>query len=348
MKTTPGRPTAYPQPSMPKIRNVLRSFTLLPLVAAVAACDPCAGTLGCERPSGSFQGRIATADLEEPVAGVEVTFTPHGGSPVHAVSDARGIFPLQVDAPLPGGVVGNVTVAAPGGIPYQITDLHLEPVRRGNVRTMPPWTPELVVLDLVTVFFRGDGRAAAGGTAIFRRVDGVETYPELRTLTLNAHGQAWLSLRPLSAGAVQGQWEVRVPGVERAFVSNVYAYPTEHRPRHFRNPAVPIGPVVAYRGRLVGPTGSPVEDAGVRFVRTGGLPMVGDSVFMRTGADGTFIIHPILSDGRVAGELLGRLEISPQPGLAARTVEGLTLPTFEGDEYGDLGDWSLSASPASD
>jgi hypothetical protein len=332
---------------MNAFHRALRPLALVFLTAAAAACDPCSGTLGCGRADIAYQGQVIARGSGQPVAGVEVTFTPHGSDPtrpVHAVSDARGLFILRTEPASHDGVTGTATVAAPGRARYQVDSLRLEPIRRGNLASLGPWLSELVVHDLVTFYFRGNGRRLEGGTAVFQWVSGVEIAAPPEPIGLSPFGQAWLEVGARSGGVVRGQWEVQLPDTTRTLQSHAYDYQTEHRAGWFRFPTVPLGPVVAYRGRLVGPTGAPVADAEVTFVRTGGLEIEEGTIRARSDGHGAFILHPSLVDPLSHGEVRGWLEIRPAAPLAPRVVPEFALPTHEDDDFRDLPPLLLSTA----
>jgi hypothetical protein len=330
---------------MTAFTRALRPLALVFLTAGAAACDPCSGTLGCGRPNIAYQGQMIARGSGQPVQGVEVTFTPHGSAaarPVRAVSDSRGHFILRTDPTSQEGVIGTVTVAGPGSAPYQVDSVRLAPIGRGNVAHLEPWLSEPVVHDLVTFFFRGNGRRLEGGTAIFRWVSGVELAAPPAPIGVSPHGQAWFELVARSGGVVHGRWEVQLPDTVLTLQSHAYDYPTEHRAGWFRFPSVAFGPVVAYRGRVVGPTGNAVADAEVTFVRSSGVEIEGDTIRTRSNGEGVFFLHPVLKDPLLHGEVRGRLEIRPPAPLAPRVVPEFSLPTHEDDDLRDLPPLALS------
>jgi O-antigen ligase len=116
------------------------------VVAGLAGCDPCAGTVSCSTAShAALTGTIVSLATGEPVPGahVDVAFTAASGfnATGSAVTNAEGLWLVSADTPGGQQIEARVTVGAPGGVAYTIPGF---PVRTstiaGDATVVGQWT----------------------------------------------------------------------------------------------------------------------------------------------------------------------------------------------------------------
>jgi hypothetical protein len=92
-----------------------------------------------------------------------------------------------------------------------------------------------------------------------------------------------------------------------------------------------LGAALDGAARFVLPDGTPLRDADVEFVRTGGLPLVEPRVTARTNDDG-WLYLPLRIAQDVRGEVIGDFTVRAA-GQGVRVARGARVRTI------DSGDW---------
>lgn len=254
------------------------------------------------------------------------------GDTIAADAGADGYFYMAAPALEIGEVVGDLQLSSPG-FPrgYLISGFRM-PVRvHARIPSLDRTTTVGSTLDYVgELRDRATRLPIAGATVAFRRVSGPRLETETFTARSNAEGRFALTPRPVDeqVGAVVADLTVSGGGLVSAFVIRgvrLQVY-DDDRLRFLGVlgvgfQAVAAGEVV-FRGDR-----TPLADAEVRFVRTGGLATTPDSLATRSGPDGRF---GVAFNTGAAGTVIGDLTIA-RAGAAPVTFPGVHLAS-SGDD----------------
>jgi hypothetical protein len=305
-------------------------------LAVLAACDPCAGVIGCVTPPRvAIQGRLVDVVDGHGVSGARVSLvrtdvTPHDST--STVTDGDGNY--QVDLATGSGTF-DVDVA-PLGLPaYQVHGLALaSSTRSGNGHVLGVWVTRPIFATALELIRRTDGGPVTSGTVTFRRTGGVAISGD---------------------GLVNGTFTTQIdPSGRVALLSGVYALGTddvigeltidtgdpigpsiipdfriaaryEFRPRDVLRmavgPRLDWGILIYDRATVVGVPGTVVS-----FRRTGGIATSAESFTITSDANGQ--IHaPLIA--LETGTVIGDLTITPPPPFHSYVKTGLQLHTFE-------------------
>jgi len=160
----------------------LRSIALAAgLVLGFAACDPCAGVIGCS--NGKYlaaSGQIVDAVSGAGVDGVRIDIVRTGGvelaaDSVSATSTGGGFWRAELSPAASGTLVADVKVSPPGQAPYRLHDVHLETrEHRGDANLNERWVPFLYFDYVAEFWLNGTTDTRPEGIPVeFRRTGGV-------------------------------------------------------------------------------------------------------------------------------------------------------------------------------
>jgi hypothetical protein len=324
-------------------RRLTPLLPVLPLVALLSGCDPCAGVAECTRePARVATGTIISRATENPVAGVTVE-----AAGVSTTTNSAGRWRLEL--PVDDSVVPvRVSVGADS---YEVPNVRLREVRRsGDGTELGVWfdRPRIgyvmgvrdngVLLRYAQIRFTAD--AAFGGfelTAVssqsgFFRLSGDAPAAGRITGTLRV-------VHPTS-----GTWTF--PGFE---IAGDHALQVETIRQEFEmRRRYEWGGNVVSRGTFEASPGSTLQ-----FTRTGGLTLFQNPVTVTAGAQGFFIIG-LTPRGR--GEIIGDLRVTPPGGGAPFTYRNYRFTTYDSTNvryiglfaHGERWDWVVEVRRASD
>ena len=315
---------------------------------ALAACDPCSGTVSCTvTPQVSYSGRIIERQSGRPVAGVRFELIWQAGvslaaDTIRATSDDRGFFRLHSDAGAPGTVIADLRVipAAPFG-EYTVPELTLSATNRGGDGGL---FGRLVVnpyLQLLGEFrSRADSMTLVGATVVMRPRNATKLVAQdSAVLTTDVNGRVLWEPAVLAFGALDLEIDVRPAGggpasmfrirrtVPLQYVDGDPAFVTSH-----------VGHALRYTGLVSRRgTGAYVPGTAVDFVRASGASFAGafDSIVMPISpSDGVF---KITHDPPDTGTVVGSLRIRPPPPLLPETIPNVQLRVNGDDAFMFLG-----------
>jgi hypothetical protein len=313
--------------------------TALPIVAALAACDPCAGVVACATsPRVAAQGRIVDVVTGHAIPGARVSLVRHDSSvanttpsdSVATVTDAQGNYQLEL-----GTTSGNfdVVVAAPGAPVYRVRNLALPSTdRHGEGTVLGVWVDKPVFGTAIEVYYRSSNRLLSSGTVTFARTGGValeggDTY----SAAIDGAGRASLLGGVIADGAddVVGVLKVEMPGgLGTSVFENFHLTPSYvFRPALVRR--VAVGPELSWflqiydRAFVTGVPGTTVT-----FKRTGGIPTSAESFTVVTDKDGYFFF-PLVP--LATGTLVGDFTIHPPAPYHDYVETAAQISTFDAD-----------------
>ena len=149
-------------------------------LAALAACDPCSGVIGCaEGDYLSAAGQIVDAASGKGIDGVRVDVVRTSGLAVarDSLSDVThdgGFWRVEFATEQAGALDAKVVVAPPGMDSYRLHDVRLETrAHRGDANLNERWVPFLYFIDIGEFFVEGTADERLRGAAVeFRRTSG--------------------------------------------------------------------------------------------------------------------------------------------------------------------------------
>lgn len=168
---------------MVKASRAVAILSLAAVVAALGACEPCAGMGNCYgEPHLTLNGSVRDDSTGARVAGARIDFIRTGGvalasDSIRALTDEHGNFVLKVMASVSGDVTGEIVVRPPVAIvppplDYRIVDLEFTTsLLRGDAHVFPPWSTRPSLPDLAQL--RRAGVPIANVLVEFRRTRGV-------------------------------------------------------------------------------------------------------------------------------------------------------------------------------
>jgi hypothetical protein len=317
-------------------------------LAALAACDPCAGVLGCDvSPQLAYTGQVIHHDTRAPASGVRVEFVAAQGEALAGIvasgttnGEGRWSFSVPVDGA--GTVRGTLRLSGGGLAEEQVLDsVELRTVAlRGDARAFPLLAAEPFQDGVWQLRRRGSGEVLAGADAVWARTGGVPATPDSVRGPSDATGLWLIRLTSARAGAVLGELRVRPAGSDQVFTTAVTTETQLYDRMTVFLGEVRVGPQLPYLGRLVwnDSVNSPAGGVQVTLRRTGGVPASAPQVVVTTNADGYFALHGLvpLQAGVLAADL-----VAQAPGRAPVTFPGVQIPAVERDEIEILHTWSL-------
>ncbi len=297
------------------------------LVLLLTGCEPCAGVSGCttERRL-DVAGQIVDRATGRPVGGVTIHVAPStaGATGGAVTTDAEGRWRVTGVA-TSDSVTTDVSVqGAAGG--YVVRALRLPTVRgAGEATYVGLWTSRAFARALITALRRGV--PAVGASVVFRRTSGVNIAPGVVQSATNGAGTFELAFDADSLGAAIGTLEVNYAGRRSVFTG--YGVNAEYRygiPR----PAAALtiggslvyGGQVAYRG-----TEEKVPGATVRFVRTGGIPLLTPTITTVSADAGVFVLN--LETDADTGRVIGDVTITSPDGTQRFTYRNKAFAIYD-------------------
>jgi len=269
------------------------------------------------QPYVSFVGGISVrrSGIAAPYA--NVFFRRTGGAKlavdsIAAVADESGYFYLQAPALETGAVTGDLAVVG-GDLArrYVIHDVSLPVVYDAQLPFVNvTWKVGTSLDYALQLFYRGSNALAVGAEVEFRRTGGLRLVKDTIVTKVDADGR--IVLQPVPAGEQEGEvvgdLTVRSPALRAPYVvRGVHLRTFDNEELHFAGvfgvgyATISVG-VLRFRGDR-----TPLGDAELRFVRTGGLTTTPDTIVTRSLADGRFgLVAATDSAGEVVGDLLVR------------------------------------------
>lgn len=324
-------------------RRFVPLVPVLPLVALLSGCDPCAGLAECTRePARVATGTIISRATDEPVAGVTVEATGRS-----TTTNSAGRWRLEL--PLDDSVVAvRVSVGADS---YEVPNVRLREVRRsGDGTELGVWFDRPRIGYVMGV--RDNGVLLRNAQIRFTADTAFGAI--LLNVNSGAGGYFRFSGDAPVAGRIRGTLRVvhptsgtwRLPGFEivgdHALQVEQIRQELELRRRY------EWGGNVVSRGTFEHSPGSTLQ-----FTRTGGLTLLQNPVTVTAGAQGFFIIG-LTPRGR--GEIIGDLRVTPPGGGASFTYRNYRFTTYDSTNvryiglfaHGERWDWVVEVRRASD
>lgn len=162
---------------------LIRSSFLLAgsLALGLAACDPCAGIIGCS--NGRYlaaAGQVVDAATARGIDGVRIDVIRTAGAEVavdsvSATTSGGGFWRVDFDPREPGTLIADVKVSTPGFVPYRLHGIEIQARKTaGDASLNERWIPFLY-FDFVGEFFlNGTTDTRPQGIPVeFRRTGGV-------------------------------------------------------------------------------------------------------------------------------------------------------------------------------
>lgn len=319
-------------------------IAILAALAAVSACDPCTGVVGCtvgEHVAAS--GRILDEATGVAAAGIAVDFVRTAGvalerDSVRMITDSDGQFEFDVAARDAGRVDGYFRIHPADRDEYRVFDVSLRTsTRRGEAQTFGPWSTAPHAGDLAEIRVRGAPTFIATNTRIeFRRTGGVD-FEGLGTgtFTRTTSERGWMplfgnELRPLDAGDVIGDLTVfAAPPIGTITQRNVHIPITAMFRPGLGIRSIGVGPSMEYhialirRGRNVA-----VSGAEVQFHWTSGIDVQPRDWSGLTDIAGR-VAFPVRA--RTAGVMVGDLRVVPPAPWKSFERRGMVFETFDAD-----------------
>jgi hypothetical protein len=317
---------------------------LIPAFFTLTACDPCSGVALCfVEPHVGMSGRLLNDTTGKPISNAAIDLLWAGGvrlerDSVRVVTDANGLFEIDVVAAEVGESVVNVAVQPPSAEGYRVIGLTLRAaIRGGEARVFPPWTNVPQLPDFGEAFRRGAGRENLANAEIeFRPTSGVA----LRNLpggvwrtTTNGSGLFPLfggAITPVDVGDVIGDLTIFLPPPLGASVHRNYRVKaTADYQYAARIHRVGAGPSLEYRMTVKNRgNGTNVEGARVDFVRTGGIDIDPPTWSNVSDVGGNVLFTSRASE---RGIVIGNITVTPPAPFKSYTSVGRSFATFEAD-----------------
>ena len=303
------------------------------------------------QPVVAYVGELRFRRLDIPFAYATLRFVRTSGArlvsgdTIHGSSGPDGFFYFSTAARETGVVVGDLLVSPPPSDyprPYTITGMRIPVVATDRV---PEFNRSFRIGATLTYVAelraRGSGGLLANAEVEFRRTSGPPLVSDVVTGRTDASGRIALAPQPTTeaGGVLVGDITVRGAGLERPFVIRDVRLPVYDDDQLRFLGVLGIGYQALAAGELVfRGDRSPLANADVRFVRTGGLPTTPDTFATRTGADGRFGIT-LLADS--AGQVVGDLIVTRGGGAAPLTFRDVRLAVTTDDSVRFAGRFAI-------
>ena len=329
-----GRVRVSPQP--PLDAYVVDSVRLIPS-STRGAGDVLAPWL--TQPVVDYVAELRYRRFDIPLAYASLRFVRTGGArlangdTVRSNTGPDGFFYLATPAREAGEVIGDLQITVPTfPRPYTIAGLRL-PVRATD--QVPEFNRSFRVGATLTyaaeLRARGNGGVVTNAEVEFRRTSGPSLVSDVVTARTDASGRVAIAPQPSSeaGGVLVGDITVRGGNLERPFVIRGVRLPVYDDDQLRFLGVLGIGFQALAAGELVfRGDRSPLVDADVRFVRTGGLMTTPATFATRTGADGRFGVT-LAADS--VGQVVGDLVVSRGAGTAPLTFRDVRLAVTADD-----------------
>ncbi len=304
----------------------------LPL-AALASCDPCAGTIGCSAsPHVALTGTIVDHMTGSGVSGasIQLRVTDAGGFVVESSTrtDEHGLWQVSTDVHEAGTVSARVTVTSPDEPSYVASFPVAASTKGGDATAVGLWTDIPFVRHLATVTRASS--PLAGADVHFTPTSGPALVGSQTSASTNGAGIFELDFTGRNVGDLVGVLTITHPSLSRPFVVSNYTLPLDYR---FGVPAssriihtmkqLAVGGDVIFRG-----TDAKAAGVGVEFQRTGGIATTSDRVTTVTSDAGFFVLDVQPADEAAVGEAIGDLTLRP-PNAAPVVYKNIHLAAYD-------------------
>ncbi|HEX3865993.1 MAG TPA: O-antigen ligase family protein, partial [Gemmatimonadaceae bacterium] len=264
----------------------------IPLLAAMASCDPCAGTASCSTsPQVALSGTIVDHATGAGVGGarVDVHLTAASGATASgsAVSASDGVWLVTIGTANTQTEQAQITVTASSRPSYTVSGLAITPSTQSGAATLlGTWTDVPSARYLATLVVGGTPLVDAQVHFTPNAGQGL-TSAQTDAVT-NGAGIFELDFAGQTLATIVGVLTVTHPSLSQPAVLFGYQIPLDY---HFGIPAsratVPIGAQLSYGGEVVfRGTGEKVANVGVDFLRTGGIATTPNEVSATTSSSG--------------------------------------------------------------
>lgn len=308
----------------------------LPLMIILGGCEPCAGTSVCATSSRlDVMGQIVDAKTGVPVSGATVSLALSDGSTLGATTDGNGAWEVTKAATSMTPLTVTATVTAPGHSGYTVPSFSVTPVqRKGDATVLGAWLSYPYARYQATLM--RNGKPLTKATVKFRRVAGLNATGTF-TGTTNGAGAFALDVTADQLGTVIGDLIVTQSSLPQPDVITGWTIPLDYRYRIAAPQAVySLGGLLTYGGQVFyRGTGQHVQGVGVKWVRTGGIPVTPASYTTTSDSTGFFLL-PLQPQG--SGAVTSTLTFTPPNGPAI-TYTNLPMSTYDSTSYRYLGNF---------
>lgn len=330
-------------------RARLGSMAAVPLLALMAACDPCVGTAQCVRADESVtvSGSIVHYATGEPLAGVQVDvrFSSPGAPDVvqPVVTDSEGLWEARAVVLGTQSVSADISITPPGGLSYKVPTFT---VPRGEPLYVGQWVDIPYVRYIGFLTFKGAPLPHAH-VRFWPKEGVVPLNPSTPASYTDGIGAFTMLMSGPAVGRVVGNLVIDHPLLGTS--TTIESFPIELGFRYeFPRPlsSLETAPKLEYGGAIVFlGTGEHTGGVAFEFTRTGGVEISPSTFTVTSRPDGyfNFAVEPLSS-----GEVIGDVTIRPPTG-AATTYTGVRFATrnsgpipFSGVwGYGEAWKWTL-------
>lgn len=332
----------------PRMRLRIHAL-LLPVLAALPACDPCTGIAACSNGQYlSANGQIVDHGSGRGIDGVRLDVVRVGGiavanDSIRTVTADGGFWRAEFEPVSRGTLFVDVEVAPPNESAYRVRGVQLETREHGGDATLNQRWVSRPYFNKFGVFHLRSSGAPVGNTRVeFRRTGGVELrgpgiasgvyarvtdaggyfrmfpYADADTVLPTGNdavvGDLTLYLAPpYGTSVIHG---VSIPPVHQFGIDD-FAY------------EFAVGPSLGYLGSVRdSAAGALIPGVQLDFQRTGGIPVSPSAFTTFTGPDGIFGLPPVRA--LAAGTLDGRFIIRVSPAASPETLL-VHIPTTDVD-----------------
>jgi hypothetical protein len=318
--------------------------------AAVAGCDPCAGTSSCRTSDRvSYTGHIVERATERSVAGTVVTFTRTSGvellsNAMSAVSGADGFFQLAADAKSSGSVTGTLHVAPAGRPSYDETGITLRTTTvggDGGDLGRIVIDPYITFIAVVRNRLVKSSAGLANATVTFVRTGGIQISPATISTSTDPNGLFLLAPAAAQGGTLEGVLTISAPGLPRSFQIPVRIDTRYQDVDPHDVTVVNVGAALLWVGEVHRrATNLVLPGIQVDFQRTGGIAIDPPQFTSTTNESGLVALQPT---PLAEGELIGTVTIHPPGHAAPVVIPDVHIHTAADDSVRLAGLWGYGA-----
>jgi hypothetical protein len=320
--------------------------SVLGAALALAACDPCFGTVECRTaPLLVASGQIVRAEDGHGVRDVRVDLIRSGGVGLaadsgSAITDVDGFWRVAIPANAIGSVTADFAVTSPDAS-YRVYGVALRTnTRAGESNLLDRWVTKPYFPIIAQLHWRGSVNDPVANAAVeFRRTGGVElggTDPGSAVFSGTTDGRGFVTLASAqssvfarNAGETVGDlsvnWQGHTSVTGPVRLRSQYEY---HRSNEII--VLGVGPashwVVQTKNRATGKGQPGVQ---VRFTRSGGVPITPETGVVVSDSDGNAVIPVRALD---SGTVTMDLEVTPPAPGASFTLRDVRATTYA-DEF---------------
>lgn len=303
---------------------------------------------------GKYVGSVYRRGTKEFLPGVTVDFARTGG--IHgdpdsfsAEVDEFGQFPVPIDFPRPGTMVGTLTVHVPGMPDERITGLRIDAFDGGGVRLFGPFGYGPAIIPRPVFLYRATGEPIKEGTWVqFVRTGGLAIHPaawaqpDSGIRIVDGNGSVAYDAATDDSGTVIMDLRVLLNYPHAWDTVHAVAFPA----RYSDVPVVDtfrVGSWYPWQGEVhAGDTDLPLSGVVVQFRRTGGASVHPETFITQSRVDGTFPLSLMapLDTGWVDGSLTVQ-----GGGVYRDTTFAVRLTPAQDDGIRSIGIIRLTRSP---